>query len=185
MGGNVDADKYLHLIDDAEALVLEPALGTALYNKIVTDYNEGGTNNLAGDYLELYNKYIVPILCYSVYAEYLRDGMILAQNTGIFENSPDDKALADLSNVQYVAKANKAKADVYLERMERYLCDKNIDEYDDAQPNDYDLDPREVNTISGWYLPKVDSQGNDKNVIYIDSGGDFLALEDGGNLALE
>ena len=82
--GNVDSDKYIHLLDDAEALVLEPALGTKLYNKIVTDYNEGGTNNLAGDYLELYNNYIIPILCYSVYSEYLRDGIILAQNTGIY-----------------------------------------------------------------------------------------------------
>ena len=153
LGGNVDSDKYIHLLDDAEALVLEPALGTKLYNKIVTDYNEGGTNNLSGDYLELYNKYIVPILCYSVYSEYLRDGIILAQNTGIYENTPDDKSGADMSNVRYVAKANKSKADVYLERMERYLCDKNITEYDGSQDNNYDIDPKEVNTISGWFLP--------------------------------
>ena len=53
IGGNVDADKYLHLINDAESFVLLPALGTALYNKIVTDYNLNNPNNLSGEYLEL------------------------------------------------------------------------------------------------------------------------------------
>lgn len=155
LGGNVDPDKYIHLIEDAEVLVLEPMIGTALYEKLVADKN---ANTLSGDYLEMYNKYVVPILCYSVYAEYLRDGIILSMNTGIFENTPDDKGVADLDNVQYVAKANRSKADVYLERFERYLCDKNIPEYENSQPNDYDIDPRDVKTISGWYLPPYDNK---------------------------
>lgn len=181
IGGNVDADKLHHLIDDAEALVLEPALGTALYEKIVADYNEGGTNNLANKYLTLYNNYIVKILCYTVYADYLRDGYILAQNTGIYQNTPDDKGGADLSNVQYVAKTNKSKADVYLERMERFLCEEDLPEYDDPQENDYDLDPREVNTISGWWLPKRNNYEEGKITLKSgggsSGGGNFLELE--------
>ncbi len=181
IGGNVDADKLHHLIDDAEALVLEPALGTALYNKIVTDFNEGGTNNLSGNYLTLYNNYIIKILCYTVYADYLRDGFILAQNTGIFQNTPDDKGGADLSDVQFVAKQNKSKADVYLERMERFLCDKNITEYNSAQENTYDIDPREVNSISGWYLPRSNSYEEGKIIINTGTGTNtdgLLELQD-------
>lgn len=153
MGGNVDPDKFIHLLTDVEVLILEPALGTALYEKIVTDYNEGGTNNLTGDYLELYNKYIKPVLWHSVFAQYLRDSIVLAMNTGTFTNSPENASPSNLEDIQYSAKNAQSKADVYLERMERYLCDKNIAEYDDSQPNDYDIDPRNVNTISGWYLP--------------------------------
>jgi hypothetical protein len=186
IGGNVDPDKFMHLLDDVEVLILEPSIGTALYDKIVTDYNEGGTNNLAGDYLEMYNKYIVPILCYSVFSQYLRDGFILAQNTGIYENAPDNKQGAELGNVQYVSKSNSAKADVYLERLERYLCDKNITEYSNSQPENYDINPREVNTISGWFLPK--SEPNE-DLIYVNGGsgesGDFLELDRGGNLTLD
>lgn len=181
IGGNVDANKFMHLLDDAEALVLEPALGTALYEKIVTDYNEGGTNNLANKYLTLYNKYIVPILCYTVYADYLRDGLILAQNTGIYENTPDDKGGADLDNVQYVAKSNKSKADIYLERMHRYLCDEDLPEFDDPQENDYDIDPTEINTISGWWLPKKNNYKEDDKIVIRSGGGgtsgNFLELE--------
>ena len=179
IGGNVDANKFMHLLDDAEALVLEPALGTALYEKIVTDYNEGGTNNLANKYLTLYNKYIVPILCYTVYADYLRDGLILAQNTGIYENTPDDKGGADLDNVQYVAKSNKSKADIYLERMHRYLCDQDLPEFDNPQENDYDIDPKEVNTISGWWLPRKNSYEESKIILRGGtSSDDLLELQD-------
>jgi len=149
LGGNVDPDKFMHLVDDAEALVLEPVLGTKLYDKIVSDV---GDASISGNYLTIYNDYIVPILCYSVFAEYLRDGLIIAQNTGIFENTPDDKGGADIDNVKYVEKANKAKADAYIRRLEDYLCDVDIDEYDNAQDNDYDIDPRNVRTLSGWYL---------------------------------
>mgnify|MGYP003654967996 CR=1 FL=1 len=152
MGGNVDADKFIHLLNDVEALILEPSIGTALYDKIVTDYNEGGNNNLSGDYLELYNKYIKPVLWHSVFAQYLRDSIVLARNTGTFTNSPENASPSDLEDIQYTSKNAQSKADVYLERMERYLHDKNISEYKDKQPNDYDIDPREVNTIGGWFL---------------------------------
>ena len=47
LGGNVDPDKFMHLVYDAEVLVLEPSLGTALYNKIVADFE---ASTLVGDY---------------------------------------------------------------------------------------------------------------------------------------
>ena len=180
IGGNVDPDKFMHLLDDVQALILEPALGTALYDKIETDFD---ADTLTGDYLEMFTNYIKPVLWKSVYAQYLRDGIILAQNTGIYENSPQNGQQANIDNVKYVAKSNQSNADSYLERLERYLCDKNIAEYQDAQPNNYDINPREINTISGWYLPRTEPS---EDVITggVESG-DFLALEGGGNLTLE
>lgn len=167
MGGNVDPDKYMHLLKDVEDLILEPALGTALFNKIITDFNEGGTNNITGEYLLLFNDYIKPVLWHSVYAQYLRDGFILAQNTGIYQNTPENGVTADIENVKYSAKLAQSKADVYLERMERYLDDINLAEYEDNQVNDYDVHPRDVNTISGWWLPDPGcNRGcNDINII--------------------
>lgn len=154
LGGNVDPDKFMHLVYDAEVLVLEPSLGTALYNKIVADFE---ASTLVGDYLLLYTSYIKPVLWHSVYASYLKEGIILAQNTGIYENAPDNVSGANIDNINYVAKSAQAKADIYLDRMERYLCDVNIPEYNNSQPNDYDIDPRDVDTLSGWYLPKSEA----------------------------
>jgi len=154
MGGNVDADKYMHLLYDVQVLILEPTLGTALYDRIVADYS---ADTLSGDYLEMYENYIKPVLWHTVYAQYLRDGIVLAQNTGIYENAPENGTPASLENIQYIAKNAQSKADVYLERLERYLCDKNIPEYDNAQAENYDLDPRNVSGASGWYLDGVPS----------------------------
>jgi hypothetical protein len=152
MGGNVDPDKFVHLIYDIQIMVLENVLGSTLYRKIVTDFNEGSTNNLAGDYLTMFNDYIKPILWHSVYAEYLRDGIILAANGGIFSHSAEGATQADLDAIKYVAKGSQSRADVYIDRLNAFICDKDITEYD-TQTNEYDQDPdNDLNTISGWYL---------------------------------
>jgi len=175
MGGNVDPDKFMHLLTDVEVLILEPILGTALFDKIVTDFN---ADTLADDYLQMFTDYIKPILWHSVYAQYLRDGIILAQNTGIYENAPDNGLTANIDNVKYNVKGAQSKADAYIGRLERYLCDKNIPEYDNSQPNDYDVIPQDVDTISGWYLGGTETKSN----YYKSSGGgsvsgNFLELD--------
>ena len=175
MGGNTDSDKFMHLLDDVQVMVLENVLGTALYDKIVLDFNEGGTNNLAGDYLTMFTDYIKPVLWHSVYAEYLRDGIVLAQNGGIFTNSPEGATQADMDNVKYSAKNAQSKADTYIDRLTRFLCDSNIAEFDDAQANDYDQKPTNISTISGWYLG-----GNTNNNSTYGSGGssdEYLIIE--------
>lgn len=175
MGGNTDPDKYMHLLRDVQVLILEPVLGTKLYDKIITDFNEGGTNNLTGDYLTMFDDYIKPVLWHSVYAQYLRDGIVLAKNTGIYENSPENASPADIENIKYVAKASQSKADVYIERLERFLCDKNIPEYMDAQDNDYDIHPEDVRTIGGWHLGQ--DIGKRPYSIRQTDNGDYLELE--------
>jgi len=175
MGGNVDPDKFMHLLDNVQDLILEPALGTALFDKIVTDFV---ADSLSGNYLILFNDYIKKVLCKSVYSQYLFDGVVLAQNTGIYENAPQNAQRAELESRQYIAKSNQSNADAYLERMNRFLEEVNITEYDNPQVNDYDINPREINTISGWYLPRT----NEKEQFNINgsgvSSGNFLELND-------
>jgi hypothetical protein len=150
MGGNVDPDKFMHLLDDVQVLILEPVLGTKLYDKILTDFDD---DTLAGDYLKILNDYVKPCLWHSVFAQYLRDGVVLAQNTGIFTNSPENATPSNLDDIQYVSKSAQSKSDVYIERLERYLCDVNVPEYENPQDNDYDIKPqRDISTIGGWYL---------------------------------
>lgn len=150
IGGNVDPDKYLHHITDVQVMVMENVLGTKLYDKIDTDFQ---ASSLTGDYETMFNDYIKPALWHSVYAEYLKDGNVLAQNAGIFSHSPEDAQLADLESIKYSVKNAKAKADTYIDRLIRFLCDKNIAEYDNAQDNDYDIDPKtNIKTRSGWHL---------------------------------
>lgn len=171
LGGNVDGDKLRPIIYDTQIMVLENILGTKLYDKIVTDFN---ADTLAGDYLELFNNYIKPILWHSVHADYLRTGNVLAQNAGIFEHQPEDGNVADLERIKYSSKQAQSKADVYIDRCERWLCDKNLTEYIGSQDNDYDQDPIETHTQSGWFL-KGTSYKRRSRTGY--EGGSYIELE--------
>ena len=150
MGGNVDSDNIMHLIYDAQIMVLENILGTALYERIVTDFTR---DNLSGIYARIFGIYIKPVLWHSTYAAYLREANVLAKNGGVFTNTPEEATATPLENIQYVAKNAQSKADVYIERLTRFLCDSDVPEYDNAQANDYDIDPKiDITTVSGWYL---------------------------------
>ena len=58
LGANVDIDKYTFTILSVQLSVIEPLLGTLLYDKIVTDLT---ADTLAGSYLTLYTNFVKPI----------------------------------------------------------------------------------------------------------------------------
>lgn len=152
LGGNVDSDNIMHLIYDTQIMVIEPILGTKLYDKLITDFI---ANDVVDEYETMFIDYVKPVLWHSVYAAYLREGNVIAKNGGVFTNQPDNATATDLEALKYVSKNAQSKADVYISRLERFLCDQNsnIPEYTQTQDNDYDIKPRfDVNTVSGWYF---------------------------------
>lgn len=158
MGGNVDSDKYLHYINDVQVMVLENVLGTKLYDKIITDFNSG---SLAGLYLQMFNDYIKPVIWHSVFAEYIKMGQIIVGNGGVYKHIAQDAEIASDDSINYSAKNAQSKADTYIDRLIRFLVDKEPDivEYTTTQDNDYDIEPSNaLQTISGWYLTGSDSE---------------------------
>ncbi len=168
MGGNVDSDRFVNFINDIQVMVLEPTLGTKLYEKIITDFN---ADTLAGLYLQMFDDYIKPVLWHSVFAEYVEIGSIIVGNGGMYKHVAQDAEVASLDDITYIAKNAQSKADTYIERLIRFLCDQNIPEYTSNQDENYDIDPKyKVQTISGWYLQGSEyTQGRyDKNDWRID-----------------
>lgn len=158
LGGNVDVDKYAYMIPEQQVFVLEPTLGTALLDKILEDINTIGIDNLTGHYKKIVFDYCKPILWNSVFAEYALFGDVSIDNNGIFKVLPPDSETADESTITRIVESRRQKAQVYIDRLERYLCDKGNDiaEYKDNQPNDYDTDPlRSNNIVGGIYLKDV------------------------------
>ena len=158
MGGNVDSDKYLHYINDVQVMVLENVLGTKLYDKIITDFNSG---SLAGLYLQMFNDYIKPVIWHSVFAEYIKMGQIIVGNGGVYKHIAQDAEISSDDSINYSAKNAQSKADTYIDRLIRFLVDKEPDivEYTTTQDNDYDIEPSNaLQTISGWYLTGSDSE---------------------------
>jgi len=160
MGGNVDSDKYMSFINDVQVMVLEPLLGTKLYDKIITDFN---ADSLAGIYLQMFDDYIKPVLWHSVFAEYVKMGSVIVGNGGIYNHIAQDSDKATVDEINYLSKNAKSKADTYIDRLIRFLYDKDSDlpEYTLNQDNDYDIHPHNaLQTISGWYL-EIDEYNKD------------------------
>lgn len=142
MGGNVDIDKYLPCIFDVQVTVIEPLLGAELYEKIKSDI-EG--NTLTGDYETLLNSYLKPILRHQVFAEYVEIGAYTVSNAGITKHAPQDSEVVSKNEVQYLAASQRSKAQIYIERAERWLNEKNLPEYKGTCNKKFKV-------TGGWYL---------------------------------
>ena len=177
LGGNVDSDKLLPFITDVQVMILENVLGTKLYEKIITDFE---ADTLADLYLQMFTDYIKPVLWHSVFAEYVKLGSIIVGNGGMYKHVAQDAEVASADDINYLAKNAQSKADTYIDRLIRFLCDKNseIPEYTDNQDNDYDIDPKKaLQTISGWYLQSDERVDNWEISSTGSGGGNFLELE--------
>jgi len=178
MGGNVDSDKFVNFITDVQVMVLENLLGTKLLDKIIEEFE---ADTLDGLYLQMFTDYIKPVLWHSVFAEYVKIGSIIVGNGGMYKHVAQDAEVASLDDINFIAKKAQSKADTYIDRLIRFLCDKSseIVEYTSAQDNDYDIDPKKaLQTISGWYL-QTDETTKRKwwETNAGGGGGNFLELE--------
>lgn len=149
MSGNIDAQKYVHVIKEAQIFILEPILGTKLYDKLLTDFEN---NNLAGAYLTLLDDYIKPILIYSVAAEFILVHSYNIANGGVFKSSPENSEAVSKSEVDFLVQEQHNKADAYIKRLKKYLCTVSIPEYQQSQDNNYDLQPDKSMQYSGGWL---------------------------------
>jgi len=147
LGGNIDVDKLRQCTLDAQATRLEELLGETLYNKIENDFVN---DDLSGLYLTLYNDYIKPFLIRQSATEYLKIGAFAIGNNGITmptpanTTAPSEKMLSTLTNDM------RLKADMYADRMKRWLCKNHLPEY--ASSSDNIVNPN-LASNSGWYIP--------------------------------
>jgi hypothetical protein len=146
MGGNIDIDKYRYAVSEVQVNVIEPLLGTELYDKILEDAE---ANTLSGLYLELYSKFLKHIIKYESIASYIEVAPYLVTNGGVFKNAPADKEIVSSSEVGILASRNHSKAQVYVQRFEKWICKNTLPEYKRWQD---EVNAQNVKTSVGWYL---------------------------------
>lgn len=147
LGGNIDVDKLRQCILDAQATRLEELLGETLYNKIETDYDN---DNLSGDYLTLYNNYIKPFLIQQSAVEYLKIGAFAITNNGITQPTPANTTAVSEQSLSRLVNERRIVADMYAERMKKWLCKNDFPEYEYSSDNI--INPQQASN-SGWYFP--------------------------------
>lgn len=146
LGGNIDVDKLRQCIIDAQITRLEELLGETLYNKIEADFL---ANTLSGLYLTLYTDYIKPFLIRQGAVEYLKIGAFTVANNGIFQAQPNNGQSISEESLSNLINAVRIKADMFAERMRKWLCKNHIPEY--ASNSENIVNPSRPSQ-SGWYL---------------------------------
>ena len=147
LGGNIDVDKLRQCILDAQATRLEELLGETLYNKIEIDYNN---DDLSGDYLTLYSDYIKPFLIQQSAVEYLKIGAFAITNNGITQPTPANTTAVSEQSLSRLVNERRIVADMYAERMKKWLCKNDLPEYEYSSDNI--INPQQASN-SGWYFP--------------------------------
>ncbi len=117
--GNID-DKLLYPeIKSAQDMYILPILGTALYNKIVTDIDTTGTTT--GDYKTLLDNYIIDALMNYVLASLPIALPYQFWNKGVVRKQGDSTELPSMSELIDISNFYKGKAEYYGERLTKYL----------------------------------------------------------------
>jgi hypothetical protein len=147
LGGNVDIDKYLFCIANVQLTIIEPLLGTELYDKILTDAEN---DELTGLYETMYNDYVKPITKNKAIAEYIEIGQYMVDNGGIYKHTGENIEVVSKDEVMFLSNKYNAYAQMLILRFNKWICNNTIPEFktyqDDVNAN------RNIKVTAGWKL---------------------------------
>ena len=113
LNANVDTDKFIQFIKIAQEIHVRNYMGTDLYNKISADIIAG---TLSGDYLDLVNDYIQPMLIHYAMTEYLPFAAYTISNGGVFKHSSENSTIANKEEVDLLISKERDYAEYYTQR---------------------------------------------------------------------
>ena len=150
LNGNVDADLFIQFIKIAQQMHVQNFIGTQLYNAIT---NKIDTSTLTGNYLNLVNDYIQPMLIHFAMVDYLPFANYQIRNGGVFKHRSENSETPTREELDILVQKHRTFADFYAKRFvdymsinasatfPEYFTNSNSDMYPDQNPNP-----------SGWVL---------------------------------
>jgi|TARA_R100001463_G_C3510994_1_gene219952 hypothetical protein len=150
LNGSVDTDKFIQFIHIAQEIHVRNFMGTDLYDKISSDIIGG---SLSGDYLELINDYIQPMLIHYAMAEYLPFAAYTIANGGVYKHNSENSTIASKEEVDLLINRERDYAEYYTQRFIDYMsfhADEKFPEY--YTNNNEDIYPDKDVLFHGWSL---------------------------------
>ena len=148
--GNIDNDKLLPFLNQAQDIHIQNYLGTDLYVKI---QNEIVAGTLANPYLALLNDYIKPMLLHWSMVEYLPYAGVNIANGGIYTKNPENSTALTKEHVDSLVERSRTTAQFYTNRFIDYMTNNAaglIPEY--YSNSQEDMYPDDVADFGGWVL---------------------------------
>ena len=149
MNGNVDVDRYLQFCKIGQDRMIQPLLGTKLFEKIQDDIQN---NVLVNPYKALLEDRIKQVILFYTMVEYLPWGNVQVSNKGIFKFTQENGQIVDKSEVDDLVENARSTGEFYAQRLIDHLCQNSnlYPEYNQNQ-ND-DISPTTQNYWGGWVL---------------------------------
>jgi hypothetical protein len=162
LNGNIDFDKIVPCIEDAQITDLEPLIGQVLYDKICTDFEN---DDLADNYLTLYNDFIVDFLIRATAKNVLLVLAYQISNGGVYKHTAENAESVSKSEVDYLMVQQRSKQEVFGLRMQKWLSYNRIPEYTKHSDT---ISRKKLNVGSWWF---GNNSCNDCGNIEIDTYG--------------
>jgi hypothetical protein len=149
LDGNVDTDKFIQYIKIAQEIHVRNYLGTDLYNKIATDISN---SELEGDYLNLVNDFVQPMLIHWAMVDYLPFAAYSIKNGGVYKHSSENSESASKEEIDFLIDKERNIAEYYTRRFIDYMSfnQSSFPEYN-SNTND-DINPDTDAIFNGWVL---------------------------------
>jgi hypothetical protein len=147
--GNTDTDLFIQFVKIAQEIEIQNYLGTDLYNKISQDIIDG---TLTGDYLNLVNDYIQPMLIWYAQVNYYPYAAYKIKNGSISKHVSENSESVSKSEVDYLVAKARDTAEYYTRRFIDYMSfnDNLFPEY--RSNSDSDVYPSNDSLFNGWVL---------------------------------
>lgn len=147
--GNIDNDKLLPFINQAQDIHVQNYLGTDLYDKIQADIVAG---TLAGVYLTLVTDYVKSMLLHWSMVEYLPYAGVNIANGGIYTKNPENSTALSKDHVDALIEKSRDTAQFYTRRFIDHMT-YNLSSYPEYQSNSNDdMYPDDIAENRGWVL---------------------------------
>jgi hypothetical protein len=153
LSGNVDVDKYTFCIANVQITVIEPMLGTLLYDKLITDLEN---DTLSGLYLEMFNKFLKPIVKHYSVGQYIEIASYILDNGGLYKHTGENIEIVDKQEAQFLANKYNGMAQMFVGRFDKWIIKNRLPEYKLYQ--DEVNARKDVKLTAGW---KLDSEVRD------------------------
>lgn len=149
MNGSVDVDRYLQFCKIAQDRMVQPLLGTKLFNKIKEDIRN---NVLINPYKALLEDKIKEIVLHYAMTEYLPWASVQVSNKGVFRFTQENGQIVDQSEIGLLIEKSRSYGEFYAQRFIDYICfNQSIFPEYNQNTND-DISPTTQNYWGGWVL---------------------------------
>lgn len=150
LNGNVDTDMFIQFIKIAQQMHLQNYLGTKLYDAITLKIS---TSTLTGDYLDLVNDYIQPMLIHFAMVDYLPFANYQIRNGGVFKHRSENSESTTREELDILVQKHRTFSDFYAKRFVDYMGIYASNMFPEYWTNrDADMFPDRNPNPTGWVL---------------------------------